>query len=175
MHFEKYYRRIIRYDLINKFHYSKLKKVPKIEIVNLNFSSNNFEIKNLARTLLALNFLAGKRGKFLLSSKLSSKFTTEIGCKVGLKKRSMYNFFTKFVLNILHSLKTKKIIRLTNRPLLKNIVVNFKTQYIFKELEKNYEIFQSSTKFNVTVTTNTKLTKELKYLLNSFQFLSKKR
>lgn len=173
MHFEKYYRRVIRYDLINKFHYSKLKTVPKLEIINLNFNSNNFEIKNLAKALLALNLVVGKKGKFLLPSKLTSKIATEICCKICLRKRSMYNFFTKLTLNVLNSLKGKKRIELTNKLLLKNIIVSFRAQYIFKELEKNYEIFHNSTRFNIAVRANTKLTKELKYLLNSFKFLSK--
>lgn len=173
MYFEKYYKRVIKYDLINRFYYLDLKTVPKLQIIHLSFNSNNFEIKNLAKTLLALNLVVKKKGKLFLSNKILSKLITGIDCNIYLKKKSMFNFFTKFILNIIFHLKTRKKVELSNALFLKNITINFKTQHIFKELEKNYEIFYNSAIFSMTVKANTKLTKELKYLLNSFKFLNK--
>ena len=53
--FKTYDKNIIQYDLLNKFQYKKIDKLPKIKKIVLNFNYKNFNIKNLIISLLRKN------------------------------------------------------------------------------------------------------------------------
>ena len=63
MYFLKnYYKNIIQYDLVNKFHYRNLQNLPKLQKIVLNFGYKNPNIKNLASALLFLELITTRRG-----------------------------------------------------------------------------------------------------------------
>lgn len=168
---QQYYYNILKYDLINKFNYTNLKEIPKLKEIILNFGCKSFELKILITSLLALQLITKKKGKLTTSKKsnilLKIRKGNPVGCKIILKKEFMYKFFTKFILKILPRLKTE-----ISTKKLKNIKVltyHIKNILIFKELEKNYNIFNNIQSLNITILTNVKTKKELFFLLNSFK------
>ena len=70
MHFLNYfYTKTLKFDLINKFYYTDLKKLPKLKKIVLNFSCKTIELKTIATHLLALELITGKKGTITLSKR----------------------------------------------------------------------------------------------------------
>ena len=165
-----YYNIIIKNTLINKFNYNSLKKIPRIKNITLNFNCKKFELKQLATSLLALELITKKRGEITTATKpnliLKIKKGNPVGCKIILKKKSMYDFFSIFIFKILPSLKnsTKKKIKKSN-----NITYTIINTLLFKKLEKNYIIFNTLQNININIATNTKTKQELFFLLKLFK------
>ena len=175
MHFlEYYYQNIIQYDLLNKFRYKNIKKLPKLQKIVLNFGCKNSDIKNLSTALLSLELITNKRGNLIVSKNsnilLKIKKGNPVGCKVILKKTFMYNFFAKILINIFPRIKNFTEFN-TQKNKLKNNAFSYKltNALTFLELEQNYYLFNNLPNLNITVTTNTKTKKELVFLLHSFK------
>ena len=160
----------MKYNLINKFNYKNLEDIPKIEDITINFNCQNFELKHLGTSLLALQLITKKKGNLTIATKpnviLKIKKGIPVGCKVLLKGKSMYDFFLTFIFKILPLLKntTKKKIKKCN-----NITYTIKNTLIFKRLEKNYLIFNNLKSININITTNTKTKTELFFLFKLFK------
>lgn len=166
-----YYKTIIKYDLINKFHYTKTDEIPKLKKIILNFGCKQNELKNLAASMLALELITTKQGIITKSRKpnilLKIRKGNPIGCLVILKKEKMYTFFLKLLNDIFPALRdfnglfTKKNFNSFSFTL---------TQLItFSELENQFYLFSKLPPLNITFVTNTKTKKELVYLLKSFK------
>lgn len=176
MHFlEHYYNSIVKYNLIYKFNYKNLKNVPKLKKIILNFGCKTSDLKILASSLLALQLITGKKGDLTLSSQsnivLKIRKGNPVGCKIVLTKKMMYKFFTKLINEILPKLKNKLLVN--KHQTFNTLTCNFNHVLIFKELEKNYVIYNFLKNIQITFITNTKTTEELFFLLNSFKFSTK--
>jgi len=97
--FAIYSQQIIKYDLINAFYYNKLKQVPKLQTIILNFGYQKSNFKRLISGLLALEFIATKKSKLTKSKHLhimlKIKQGNSVGCKVVLKKKNYVSFLFK--------------------------------------------------------------------------------
>lgn len=95
---EYYYKKIIVYDLINKFSYNNLKKVPELKKIILNFGCKNFEIKNIASSLLSLELITAKRGTITKSKQANILLKIRKGTRIlgpipkTLKKKKFMKF-----------------------------------------------------------------------------------
>jgi large subunit ribosomal protein L5 len=143
---ENYYKKVIKYDLINKFLYTHSDEIPQLKKIILNFGCKNFEIKSIASALLSLELITTKRGSLIKSKRsnilLKIRKGYPVGCIVVLKKNKMYMFFLKLLSEVFPNLK---------------------------ELEKQFYLFTNLPPLNITLITNAKTKKELLYLLNSFK------
>jgi large subunit ribosomal protein L5 len=170
MYFLKnYYQNVIQYDLINKFQYKNLENLPKLQKIVLNFEYKDFKI--LASSLISLELIATKRGTLNTANNshilLKIKKGIPIGCKVILKKTLMYHFFTKLLVDVFPQMKELNIQSFLFQP--PTFSCHLKNIFIFFELEKNYNLFNSLLNLNITIVTNTKTQKELLFLLKSFK------
>lgn len=169
-----YYQNIIQYDVINKFNYKHIKTLPKLEQIVLNFGCKNFNIKKLATALLALELITAKRGELTTAKNsnilLKIRKGNPVGCKIILKKRIMYNFFTKFIVDVFPKIKNFTPFKIQKNKLKKkSFSTKLANTLIFSELEQNYYLFNSLPNLDITIVTNTKNQKELIFLLNSFK------
>ena len=110
---EHYYKKVIKYDLINKFYYNNLKELPELKKIILNFGCRTSEIKFLAASIQVLNLISQRHDSSITNSKHTNIFLKirkgqPIGCKIILKKKHMYNFFLKLLTEIFPSLKEFK-------------------------------------------------------------------
>jgi len=169
---EYYYKKIIVYDLINKFSYNNLKKVPQLKKIILNFGCKNSEIKNLAAALVSLELISSSKKIELTKSKRANVFIKirkghPVGCKVILKRNKMYNFFFNLSTEVFPALKEFKGYSFKKNTT--SFSFTLKNLIFFKELETNFYLFNNLPPLNINLITNTKTEKELFYLLNSFK------
>ena len=171
---EYYYKKVIVYDLINKFSYNNLKKVPKLKKIVLNFGCKNSEIKNLAAALISLELIASTKNIELTKSKRANLFIKirkghPVGCKVILKKNQMYDFFFKLLTEVFPTLKEFKGVFFNQKLQTTSFSFTLNNLISFKELETNFYLFNNLPPLNINLITNTKTETELIYLLNSFK------
>ena len=170
---ENYYKQVIKYDLINKFYYNQLKDIPELKKIILNFGCKNFEIKNIAASLLSLELITTKQGTITKSKRanilLKIRKGYPVGCIVVLTKRKMYQFFFKLLTEVFPNLKDFKKVNVSKNLKNKSFSLTLLDLIYFKELEKQFYLFTHLPPLNIILVTNTKTRKELIYLLNSFK------
>lgn len=176
MHFlEHYYTIIIKHNLIHRFNYENLKNIPKLKKIILNFGCKTSDLKILASSLLALQLITAKKSSLTISNRsniiLKIRKGNPVGCKVILTKKMMYRFFAKFLIEIFPKLKNKSLIK--KSQLFNTLTSNFNNILVFKELEKNYILFNNLKDLQVIFVTNAETTEELLFLLNSFKISTK--
>lgn len=179
MHFlEDFYNKTIKYELFNKFNFNKTKKLPELKKIILNFGCKTADIKQLSSSLLALEIISNQKGVMTKTKQPNILFKIRkgnpTGCKVTLNKFQKFSFFSKILIEIFSKLKNFRGFSL-NKKLKKNsFFFNLKNTFSFTELENNYYLFNSLPILNITIITNSKNTKELIFLLKSFQIPIKK-
>ena len=170
---ENYYHKVIRYDLINKFHYTNLNDLPQLEKIVLNFGCKNFEIKTIASALLSLELITTKRGSLTTAKRsnilLKIRKGHPVGCVVVLKKTKMYDFFLKLLVEVFPNLKVFNGISTKKKVEKNSFSFTLKDLISFKELEKQFYLFINLPPLNITLITNSKSKRELLYLLDSFK------
>ena len=175
MHFlEYYYKNVIKYDLINKFFYKNINELPEIKKIILNFRSKNTKIKNFAAILLALELITKKKGILTKTKKpnlfLKIQKGKPIGCKIILKKRLMYNFLNKTLLDITPNMENFLIFKTKDKN---NTSFSFNLdnkKLKFSELKEHYHLSKTLSYLNITIITSSRTKTELFFLLRSFNF-----
>ena len=174
MHFLNYfYKKTLKFDLINKFYYTDLKKLPRLKKIVLNFSCRTTEIKKLSTHLLALELISNQKS-ILTTSKhpnlaLKIKKGNPSGCKLTLRKNHMINFLSKSFNEIFPLIKNFSGID-TYKRVKKNTLSFVITDTLnFSELNTNYYLFKNLSKLNLSFITQIKTKKELLFLLKSIQ------
>ena len=165
---ENYYKKIIRYDLINKFFYRNLNDIPELKKIILNFST-----QNIAASFLILELITGKQGTITKSKRtnilLKIRKGNPIGCIIILKKTSMYCFFWKLLTEVFPNSKDFKKINVSRKLSGKNLSLILADLIYFKELEKQFYLFKDLPPLNITFVINSKIPKEIVFLLHSFK------
>jgi large subunit ribosomal protein L5 len=175
MHFIEYFcLKTLKYDLVNKFFYNNTKELPKLKKIILNFGCKSTEIKHLASSLLALELITHQKGT-LTTTKHSNIFLkirkgNPAGCKITLKKNSMFHFLSRTLMELFPKIKDFNGLTLT-RKIKKNIFsYELHDTFSFNELEEHYYLFNNLPKLDVTIVTNSKVKEELIFILKSLQF-----
>ena len=170
---ENYYKKVIKYDLINKFFYNQLKDIPELKKIILNFGCKNFEIKNIAAALISLELITTKQATVTKSKRanilLKVRKGYPVGCIVILTKSKMYQCFFKLLTEVFPNLKDFKGIKVSKNLKNKSFSLTLLDLIYFKELEKQFYLFTNLPPLNIILVTNTRNRKELVYLLSSFK------
>jgi large subunit ribosomal protein L5 len=173
MHFlEHYYKKIIKQDLINKFNYKTVDKIPKIKKIILNFGCKNFSVQKVAKTLLAMELITTRKGTITIAQKANILLKIQkgypAGCKVVLTKTHMYRFLAKLLIEILPKIKDFSTLKIN----IKKNIFSFKlnsSNLILKELEEQYPLFSDLSDLDINIQTNTQTQSELLFLVKSFK------
>ena len=166
-----YYKNIIIYDLITKLNLKNTFQIPKIIKINLNITCKKQDIKKnkLIYILFFLNILTNQKPCFTKpKATLKIKQNKITGCKITLRRQSIFLFLEKIIFFILpdnsNFIFNKKI---------KNII-NFKILNLMKFIEFKNEFFKfkelSFLSLDVSIHTNCKNNQQLYLLLNNFFF-----
>ena len=170
---ENYYKKVIRYDLINKFLYHSLDDIPELKKIILNFGCQNLAIKNIAASLLALELITGEQGTITRSKRanilLKVRKGNPVGCIVILKKTTMYCFFSQLLTQVFPNLRDFSGIRASKKLNGKSFSLTLKDLINFRALEKQFYLFKDLPPLNIIFITNANTRKELLFLLNSFK------
>ena len=168
-----FYRKTLKFDLINKFRYTDLKKLPKLRKVVLNFSCKTTELKSLATNLLALELITNQKGILTVSKRpnllLKIRKGNPVGCKLTLKKTLMLNFVSKS-LNEIFS-KMKNFTGITVHQKVEKTVISFIMKDIlnFSELTEHYYLFNNLSSLNLSFITSVETEEEMLFILKSLQ------
>lgn len=166
---KNYNENVVEYDLINKFNYKILNKIPKLKSITLTFKLKKSDTKTLISSLAALKLLSQQNPTLNCSKVSNISFNIRkgqpVGCKVNLKKKILRQFLN-LLINDLSGLK-KSI----NRN--ETSIFSFKISNIlvFHHLEKNYQFFKNLSDLNITVTTINCKNNELGFLLKANKLL----
>lgn len=176
MHFLNYfYKRTLRFDLINKFYYTDLKKLPKLKKIILNFSCKTTELKSLATNLLALELITNQKGILTISKRpnllLKIRKGNPIGGKLSLRKALMLNFVSKSFNEIFSKRKNFDGITI-NQKIEKTVIsLKIKDTLNFSELNEHYYLFKNFSNLNLSfIIINTQTNKETLFILKSLQY-----
>ena len=169
-----YYKKIIKYDLINKFVYKNNETVPKLINVILSFGCKNFNIQKFATTLLALEILTLKKSTISTQRKnvnvlLKLQKGQPAGCKVILKKKEINIFLTKLHLEILPKLKNFIGFKFQIRNSIFSLQL-LHNEIILSEFKNQYPLFSDLSNLNIHVFANSKNHKEFLFLIKSIKF-----
>jgi large subunit ribosomal protein L5 len=172
MNFVKYFfNNILKYDLINKFNYTKTKNLPKLKKIILNFGCKNTKLKNLAASFLALELISYKKSVLTKTKKpnlfLKIRKGTPVGCKVVLRNQQMFDFLTLTINEIFP--KEKILIKINSKNFNKKNFFSYEihNKFIFNEIEKHYYLFNDLEKLDITIIF--KIKKEIFFILKSFK------
>jgi large subunit ribosomal protein L5 len=172
-----YYEKIIKHDLLNKFNYTNLNELPKIEKIVLNFGCKNFELKKIATALFALELITSTKSVITKSTssniKLKIRKGQPVGCVAFLKKEKSYLFLSKLTTDVFPKLKNFTGLTLDKKNK-KSFSFTIKELIIFNELESHFYLFSNLPPLNITVIVNSNTHIELQYLINSFKIPLKK-
>ena len=174
MHFLNYfYTKTLKFDLINKFHYTDLKKLPKLKKVILNFSCKTTELKTLATHLLALEVITTQKGILTVSKHpnllLKIRKGNPTGCKLTLKKTLILNFLSKSLNEIFPKIKNFDGITVHQKVEKTTLSFVIKDTLNFSELTENYYLFNNLSKLSLSFVTTVKAKEEMLFLLKSLQ------
>lgn len=170
---KSYYKKIIQFDLINKFKYNNtIETFPYLKRIVLNFGCKSYDIKILASTFFTLKLIT-KKNSLLIRSKqanllLKLRKGNLVGCKIVLKKNGIYPFFLKVSPMIAPKLRMftyvfyQKSKKACFSFTLKNLI-------IFKELKQQFFLFNLLPPLNITFIFNNITTKQIFFFfLHSF-------
>lgn len=169
--FEKYYKNVVKYDLLQKFKYKSSTKIPEIKSITLNIGCKTSDFKKLTLSFLSLQLLTKKKGKILISKKsnilLKIRKGDPVGCEIILRKKSMFKMLS-YIIYIISQFKQSYFKKVKQT---KNIVFCFKNPLFFNVLEQNYSFFNNLDKINIIINTNASNDKELIFLLSSLKII----
>lgn len=174
MHYiEDLYFKTLKYDLSNKFLYKTTKELPRLQKIVLNFGCKTTGIKSLSASLLSLELITQQKGVLTQSKNsdilLKVRKGNPVGCKVVLKNVRMFKFLVRFLLEIFPKSKDLKGLKLNQRLNQNTFSYQLLDVLNFSDLEKNYYLFYNLPQLKISFITNTKLKKELTFLLTSLQ------
>lgn len=167
-----YNNKIVSFDLTNKFLYKDVTQIPKLKKIVLNLNCRNFNLKNLIRSLIALEIVTCQKSAISGFRKITIKHKkgAPIGCKLTLRKIPMYLFISKLIYRIWPKLKQFKGFKynLTSQNPF-SFSFQIENCLVFYELETHYSYFKNLSRLGVTIITNAKQNAESCFLLKSFK------
>jgi large subunit ribosomal protein L5 len=171
---EYFFYKNLKYSFINKFKHTSLKNLPKIKKVTLTFKTKIPNLKILATSLLALEFITKKqtKGSFMVARQqnlvLKIKKGNPIGCKIFLSKTKMFKFIEQLVFNALLLLKNNNVSNFHKPQLTDNSCsLAIKNTVVFPQLGEFYSIFNIINHLNLIINTTTKDKKTTTFIFKS--------
>lgn len=171
--FKNFSNKTIKQDLVNKYRYQNIKSLPKLKKITLNFGDcTNFNIQKFATTLLALEILTSKKSSITVSKSpnilLKIQKGQPAGCKVILKKKNIYMFLSKLIVEIL-----PKLTNFSSFNVKANIsTLSFKLlnkEIVLQEFDNQYPLFTSLPHLDIQILTTAQSSEELLFMLKSIK------
>lgn len=167
---EKYKNEVIPY-LKEKFNYSSIMQVPKIEkvILNIGVSDAVIDRKYVDDAVKNIEKISGQKPIKTKAKKSINQFKVrqgqELGVKVTLRKERMWEFLYKFINVALPRIRDFKGIAVKGFDGKGNFTLGIKEHTIFPEIE--FESTEKVRGLSITIVTTAKTDAECKELLSA--------
>lgn len=168
------YRNEVIPNLKNKFGYTSVMQVPRIEkiTINMGVGAAATDKKVLVNAIADLEKIAGQKVVSTISRKSIAGFKIRagwpIGCKVTLRRSKMYEFLDRLITIALPRVRDFRGTSSRSFDGRGNYSLGIKEQIVFPEID--YDKIDVLRGMDVTITTSAKTNKEAFALLQAFNF-----
>lgn len=178
MHLRKFEKKTLKFYLLNKFYYKNITKLPLIKKIIINLGCRNNHAQNLAASLLAMELVTNQKSILTKAKKpnlpLRIREGSFSGCKVTLRKNSIYNFVARSTHELFPVLKN--FAGVSEKANVRSFSYELKNIFVFTELEKNYMLFKNVGGLKVTLAVaRNNFKTELLFLKKAYQFVLEKK
>jgi len=168
-----YIKKIVEYDLLNKFSYSSIGEIPILHKIVLCFEYKNPSYKQILNSLLVLSLISNRTNISLLTLKNSNvslklRSGSPVGCKITLKGINMLEFLSTLFLVLLPQDKKFKGVK-TKFNLKDAVSLNFRSLFLFDELKSNYALVRDLSSLSIVIVTSANNFSEIVFLLQSLK------
>ena len=169
---KNFYVKNLKHDLINKFFYINIKKLPKLKKIILNFGCKATTLKILATNLLALELITNKKGFLKKAKQPNLNFKIKkgnfTGCKLILYKNLKLNFMSKISTQIFAKIKKFNRLKLKDD---KNNCLSYTIKNLlnFNCLNEKYYLFNNLSNLNITIITDNNKKKQILFFFKCLQ------
>lgn len=168
------YRKQIVPTLKEKFAYTSVMQVPRINKITINMGVGEAaaDKKILMNAIADMEQITGQKAVSTLARKSIAGFKIRegwpIGCKVTLRRAKMYEFLDKLVTIALPRVRDFRGISAKSFDGRGNYSLGIKEQIVFPEID--YDKIDAIRGMDITITTSAKTNKEAFALLSAFNF-----
>jgi len=168
--FKQYVKNTVNYDLLNKFVYKNVSKLPVLSNVDLQFRFRTYNLQSLITSLSALEIISLNKCLVIKtkSSNISLKLRkgSPIGCKVTLRKTKALTFIVVLINTLFVEINTFRLGIGETGLYSERVVPN---TLIFPGLAENYHFFRLLDGLHIKFITTSETSQELDYLLRSYK------
>jgi len=171
---EEHYVTAVRPALVEKFGYSNVLEVPRVEkvIINMGVGSAVRESKKIEFAVSDMTKISGQKPIVTRAKKANAAFKLReemaIGCKVTLRNVRMYEFLDRLVTMALPRVRDFRVLNAKSFDGKGNYAMGIKEQIVFPEIE--YDKVDEVRGMDIIVVTTAKSDDEARELLRGFQF-----
>ena len=170
--FKKLYKEEITKSLMEKFNYSSVMEIPKLEkiVINMGVGEGSHDSKFIDAAIKDLEILAGQKPVVTKARKSIAGFKIRegqtIGAKVTLRGENMYNFMEKLIKVALPRVRDFRGTSKTAFDGKGNYTLGIKEQIIFPEID--YDQILKIRGMDIVFVTTAKTNEEAYELLSGF-------
>lgn len=171
---KQFYKDTVVKDLTEKFGYTSVMQVPKIEKITLNMGVGEAvaDKKVMEHAVADMEKIAGQKVIVTKAKKSVAAFKIRddypVGCKVTLRRERMYEFFDRLVTVAIPRTRDFRGLSAKSFDGRGNYNMGIREQIIFPEID--YDKIDAIRGMNITITTTAKTDEEAKALLSAFNF-----
>ena len=171
---EEHYVTAVRPALVEKFGYSNVLEVPRVEkvIINMGVGSAVRDSKKIEFAVSDMTKISGQKPIVTRAKKANAAFKLReemaIGCKVTLRNVRMYEFLDRLVTMALPRVRDFRGLNAKSFDGNGNYAMGVKEQIVFPEIE--YDKVDEVRGMDIIVVTTAKSDDEARELLRGFQF-----
>ena len=171
---EEHYVTAVRPALVEKFGYSNVLEVPRVEkvIINIGVGSAVRDSKKIEFAVSDMTKISGQKPIVTRAKKANAAFKLReemaIGCKVTLRNVRMYEFLDRLVTMALPRVRDFRGLNAKSFDGNGNYAMGIKEQIVFPEIE--YDKVDEVRGMDIIVVTTAKSDDEARELLRGFQF-----
>ena len=171
---EEHYVTAVRPALVEKFGYSNVLEVPRVEkvIINMGVGSAVRDSKKIEFAVSDMIKISGQKPIVTRAKKANAAFKLReemaIGCKVTLRNVRMYEFLDRLVTMALPRVRDFRGLNARSFDGNGNYAMGIKEQIVFPEIE--YDKVDEVRGMDIIVVTTAKSDDEARELLRGFQF-----
>ena len=171
---QDHYETAVRPALVEKFGYSNVLEVPRVEkvIINMGVGSAVRDSKKIEFAVSDMTKISGQKPIVTRAKKANAAFKLReemaIGCKVTLRNVRMYEFLDRLVTMALPRVRDFRGLNAKSFDGNGNYAMGIKEQIVFPEIE--YDKVDEVRGMDIIVVTTAKSDDEARELLRGFQF-----
>ena len=171
---QEHYKQNVVPQLMEKFGYTSIMQVPRIEKITLNMGVGEAvgDKKVMEFAVADMEKIAGQKAVVTKAKKSVAGFKIRdgwpIGCKVTLRRERMYEFLDRLINIAIPRIRDFRGLNGRSFDGRGNYSMGVKEQIIFPEVE--YDKVDALRGMDITITTSAKNDEECRALLDSFSF-----